>query len=58
MFETPLSKRSDVGTPTLLPTSFHGRTTIVVLLTVALLSTGCISAKRTPNLQHIFAEAR
>ena len=30
----------------------------IVLLTFAVLSTGCISARRTPNLEHIFAEAR
>jgi pimeloyl-ACP methyl ester carboxylesterase len=31
---------------------------LVLLLTVTLLSTGCISASRTPNLAQIFSEAR
>jgi pimeloyl-ACP methyl ester carboxylesterase len=41
-----------------LPISFQSRAFIVVLLLFALFSTSCISAKRTPNLEHIFAEAR
>ena len=31
---------------------------LALLLVFAVLSTGCISARRTPNLEHIFAEAR
>lgn len=31
---------------------------ILVLIAVSLVSSGCISARRTPNLEHIFATAR
>ena len=34
------------------------RNLLLVLVTVSLVSTGCISARRTPNLEHIFASAR
>jgi len=31
---------------------------LILLLTIALVSTSCISARRIPNLEHIFAEAK
>ena len=31
---------------------------VITLLALALISSGCISARRTPNLEHIFASAR
>lgn len=34
------------------------RNLLLVLVTLSLVSTGCISARRTPNLEHIFASAR
>lgn len=40
------------------PASVHSRRLIFVLITVSLVSSACISARRTPNLEHIFATAR
>ena len=34
------------------------RNLLLVLVTLSLVSTACISARRTPNLEHIFASAR
>lgn len=34
------------------------RNLLLVLVTLSLVSTSCISARRTPNLEHIFASAR
>src|SRR6185295_12776269 len=53
---SPTRSRPDTTMP--LPISFQSRAFIVVLLLFALFSTSCISARRTPNLEHIFAEAR
>jgi pimeloyl-ACP methyl ester carboxylesterase len=36
----------------------HSRPIIIVLIAVSLVSSACISARRTPNLEHIFATAR
>jgi pimeloyl-ACP methyl ester carboxylesterase len=40
------------------PAVAFSRRLIFVLIAVSLVSTGCISARRTPNLEHIFATAR
>jgi len=40
------------------PAVAHSRQIIFVLIVVSLVSSGCISARRTPNLEHIFATAR
>ena len=37
---------------------FKARDSVVVLVALSLVSAGCISAHRTPNLEHIFAAAR
>ena len=57
MFLTLLSKRR-IRIRMLFPASEQSKSFIVILLLAALFSTSCISAKRTPNLLHIFAEAR
>ena len=36
----------------------QSRRSIVILIAVSLVSSACISARRTPNLEHIFATAR
>jgi len=36
----------------------HSRRLVVVLIAVSVISSACISARRTPNLEHIFASAR
>ncbi|HEY4426233.1 MAG TPA: hypothetical protein VGN10_18620 [Pyrinomonadaceae bacterium] len=40
------------------PAVAYSRHLIFVLIAVSLVSSGCISARRTPNLEHIFATAR
>jgi len=40
------------------PAVDYSRRLIFVLIAVSLVSSGCISARRTPNLEHIFATAR
>ena len=40
------------------PVGAHSRRVIFLLIAVILVSSGCISARRTPNLEHIFASAR
>jgi len=40
------------------PAVAHSRSLIVILIAVSLVSSACISARRTPNLEHIFATAR
>jgi len=40
------------------PAVAYSRRLIFVLIAVSLVSSGCISARRTPNLEHIFATAR
>jgi pimeloyl-ACP methyl ester carboxylesterase len=49
LFQTP-PRPFNIGRP--------ANAALVLLLLFAILSTGCISARRTPNLEHIFAEAR
>ena len=46
------------GTPWPPLRSIRYKAFTVVLLLAALISTSCISARRTPNLEHIFTEAR
>ena len=36
----------------------HSRHIVLILIAVSLVSSACISARRTPNLEHIFATAR
>jgi pimeloyl-ACP methyl ester carboxylesterase len=36
----------------------HSRRLVFILIAVSLISSACISARRTPNLEHIFAAAR
>jgi pimeloyl-ACP methyl ester carboxylesterase len=40
------------------PAVAYSRSLIFVLIAVSLVTSGCISARRTPNLEHIFATAR
>jgi len=40
------------------PAVDYSRRLIFLLIAVSLVSSGCISARRTPNLEHIFATAR
>jgi pimeloyl-ACP methyl ester carboxylesterase len=40
------------------PAVAYSRRLIFILIAVSLVSSGCISARRTPNLEHIFATAR
>jgi len=40
------------------PAVAHSRRLILILIAVSLVSSACISARRTPNLEHIFATAR
>lgn len=40
------------------PADAHYRRLILILIAVSLVSSACISARRTPNLEHIFATAR
>ena len=40
------------------PAVAQARRLILILIAVSLVSSGCISARRTPNLEHIFATAR
>jgi pimeloyl-ACP methyl ester carboxylesterase len=40
------------------PAVAYSRRLIFVLIAVSLVSSGCISARRTPNLEHIFATVR
>jgi len=40
------------------PAVAYSRRLIFVLIAVSLVTSGCISARRTPNLEHIFATAR
>lgn len=44
--------------PLIRPSSPQSRNLLLVLVALSLVSTGCISARRTPNLEHIFAAAR
>lgn len=49
-FTLPLSRPS--------PPRVKSRNLLLVLVTLSLVSSACISARRTPNLEHIFAAAR
>ena len=40
------------------PADAHYRRLLLILIAVSLVSSACISARRTPNLEHIFATAR
>ena len=40
------------------PVVAHSRRLILVLIAISLVSSACISVRRTPNLEHIFATAR